>query len=432
MTQIHRPARKFTNAAKPGTSGQSHPLISNSSGFTSIDRNISVSAITSAFSVAPVQEALVPMAAVAFPGFDFELIPPEGETPNEAKMAEAKRGLIKSDKTMRRLKHLRRAWFDTIGYKHSFFNYSLSNDEGWILPDTFFHMPAESFAVAPRSLSGNDNFYLDELLKGLVVDKTDNSTHYYQSQTRSGDPVEIDPDTILHITDETPGLPVLAAIVPVIRQFQFARNKGVMGHLSRAAAPNAVATIDQAYLDLDYQGAKTLGIPTELWNYVSEVIKSQSTDTAFLMPPGTNLSYPAVSAKSPIEVDQYLRREIYTHLIPTTLLDTLGSAISKSSQPAMDFFGLLVNSWREINTADFEAFDTKLLQDNGFELDVRYVWWEISPKDPAQVHKEAFEGLSLGAISINEYREMHDMPPLDEAGKAELEDETNTRNGGML
>jgi hypothetical protein len=434
LANIHRPYKKMRNASAIGAAGQSHPIVSSSAGFIAIDRNITASAITSAFSVGPVQEVLIPTARIAFPGFDFQIVPPEGETPNEQKIAEATRGLIHSDAVVQRLKNIRLAWFDSTGYRHSFFNYSLKTEGQWTLPDVFFHMPAESFAQCPRSVMSNERYYSDPLIGGYVIDRTDNSEHFYQSQTRSGDPIEIDSETIMHISDETPGAQsVLAGAIPTIRQWSFARSKAIMGYLQRAAAPNATAVIESQYLDLDYHGAKTLGVPSELWEYLTAVIKAQSTDTAFLMPPGTKLDYPTLSIRPPIEIDQYLRREIYTHLIPTTLLDTLGNAISKSSAPALEYFLLLANGWRETCAAPYEAYDSNLLNTNGFvDYKVRYIWWEISPKDPVQVHREMVDGVINKVVTINEYRQAHDMSPLDEAGLAQMATEYQSQGGGLF
>lgn len=424
--------KKMLNAS--GTPGQSHPISSSGARYIEIDRNITASAITSAFSVGPVQEALIPTARIAFPGFDFQIIPPEGENPNERKLAEAKKGLVKSDKVMERLKNIRMAWFDTTGYRHSFFNYSLKTDGQWTLPDAFYHLPADSMQMAPRAVYSSERYYCDHLLNGFVIDRTDNSEHFYQSQTKSGDPVEIDPSTVLHIVDETPGKDsVIACILPSIRQWSFARSKAIMGYLQRAAAPNAVATIEGKYLDMEYEGTKIMGVPSELWDHLTALVKAQSTDTAFLMPPGTSLTYPATSAQTPIEIDQYLRREVYSHIIPTNLLDTLGSAISKSSAPALEYFKLLANGWREVCAKKFEDFDSEILNTNGFiDYSVRYIWWDISPKDPVQAHKESLDGLMNRAISINEYRAAHDMPPLDDAAFSQMSNEYNQLGGGML
>jgi hypothetical protein len=176
-----------------------------------------------------------------------------------------------------------------------------------------------------------------------------------------------------------------------------------------------------------------MGIPSEVWSYLDKVIKAQSTDTAFLMPPGTKLDYPTLSARPPIEIDQYLIREITSHLIPVNILDTLGSAISKSSTPALELFQLIVNGWREICARPFEEFYSKLLEDNGFiGWTCEFQWWPIVPEDKAQVHREALDGAMNRLITVNEYRAIHSLPELDDAALAQMSNEYNQLGGGML
>jgi len=437
MTTIHR---KIRNAS--GTTGKSQVNLS-SSGFAAVDRNITASAIVSALSVPPVQGLLLPISKIAFNGYDIVPRPPEEEKANEAKIAEARRGLRMADKVVQSRSNIRQTFFDTLGFRHSIYNYSLKTEEQWTIPDVFKHLPAVSFEAAPDNTRGSDRYFSDPLLKGIVTDADDDSIHYWQSQSRSGKPVEIEADQIFHIQDRTPGeLSYIASIIPTIRQWGFARSQAVMKYLQRVAAPNAVGVIDFQYVtammgdgqgDEGYLGTKTMGIPSEVWDYLDKVIKAQSTDTAFLMPPGTKLDYPTLSARPPIEIDQYLIREITSHLIPVNILDTLGSAISKSSTPALELFQLIVNGWREICARPFEEFYSKLLEDNGFiGWTCEFQWWPIVPEDKAQVHREALDGAMNRLITVNEYRAIHSLPELDDAALAQMSNEYNQLGGGML
>lgn len=432
MTHIHRPTKQL-NAAGGKTAGKSQVSIS-SSGFAPIERNINCSSINSALSVPPVQGLLLPISKMAFAGYDLLVKPQEEDkaAANDAKQAEALKGIKLADRVVKSRDHIRDAFFDTLGYRHSIFNYSISSAEGWNLPDTFKRLPAISFEAAPDEVRNSETLFSDHLLKGIVTDTNDDSVRFFQSQSRTGKPVEIDAEEILHIQDRTPGdLSYVASIIPTIRQWSFARSKAVMKYLERVAAPNAVSSIDMAYLDLDYSGSKTLGVPTELWDYLKKIVQAQSTDTAFAMPPGTSLDYPSLSARPPIEIDQYLIREITTHLIPVNILDTLGSSISKSSAPALELFQHIVNGWRETCARPFEEFYSKLLELNGFEgWTVEFDWWPLIPEDKAQIHKEAFESLSLGAIPRSRYIKMHGWAELTDEEKAELEQEANS--GAML
>lgn len=439
MAKIHR---KYTNASSK-TTGRANVAIS-SAGFAAIDRNINCSAINAALSVPPVQGLLLPISKIAFNGYDIKPMPPEEEKANDAKVAEATKGLLMADKIVKSRNHIRQAFFDTLGFRHAIYNYSMKTEEQWNIPDVFKRLPPTSFEVAPDSARNSDQYFSDPLLKGIVTDNNDDSVHFWQSQSRTGKPVEIDAEQILHIRDETPGdLSYIASIIPTIRQWSFARSQAVMKYLQRVAAPNAVGIIEPSYLELDYQGTKTMGIPSEVWTYLDQVIKAQSTDTAFLMPPGTKLDYPSLSARPPIEIDQYLIREVTSHLIPVNILDTLGSAISKSSAPALELFQLIVNGWREVCARPFEEFYSRILELNGFEgWTCIFEWYPIVPEDKAQVHREAVDTLINGACTINEYRSKHDMPPLPhradvtEGYKGEtiedLMEERASLNGGML
>lgn len=431
IAKIRHTFNKMFNAAGTKTpQGQERPVIS-ASGFTPIDRSINAQSIKAALDIGPVQEILIPTARVAFPGYSIEIEPPDGEKPNEKKIDEAKRGLKMADKKINALKQMRLAWYDTTAYRHSFYNYTVKTDEGWTLPDTFIHMPADSFAAAPRSLMGNEQFYSDPLLQGYVVDRNDNSEHFYQSQTKTGEPIELDPETVLHIADETAGTAsVLAGCVPTIRQWRFVREKGMMGYAQRVAAPNMVATVDLGLAELVAEKMNlpsadvSMGIPKDMWNYLTELIQKQSTDTAFLVPPGSQLSYPAAGVNPPIETDQYLKREIYTHLIPVTLLDTLGSSISKSSAPALEFFELVARGWREVCAAPFENFYNNLLEINGFEGYSCYLeFWDLKPEDEQAAHLRNINRLKEGVATINETRKEEGLEELDDAAVAALIDE---------
>lgn len=427
LPSFHLP--KFMNAAKKSTAeGVERPVVA-SSGFTPVDRSINATVIKAALDIGPVQEVLIPTARVAFPGYTIQVQPPEGETPNETKVDEALRGLKMADKRVHALKMMRLAWYDVTAFRHSLFCFSMTTDEGWTLPDTFFHMPADSFATAPRSIMGNDQYYNDPLIQGYVVDREDNSEHFYQSQTKTGDPVELDPETVLHIADETAGTAsILAGCIPTIRQWRLAREKAMIGYLQRTAAPNMVATIDPSMLDFTAEKIsgvqKEMGIPKEMWDYLKELIQKQSTDTAFLVPPGANVSYPAAGVAPPIETDQYLKREICTHLIPTSLLDTIGSSLTASSQPALDFFELIVNGWREVCAAPFEDFYSKLLENNGFEgYSATLEWWPIKQTDEDAEYAKTLTSLKEGMITINEAREQAGLSELDDAAIAALIEE---------
>lgn len=429
--------RKFKNA-----SGVTRPSVASqpnyaAAAYTPKTTVANPSSIVSAFSIPPVLEAIVPIAMAAFPGYDIDVKPPEGTTWSEQKIAEAKRGIAKADKVVRSLDQTRWAFYDTCGFRHYLGNYSLKTEGNWTLPEVYARLPPESFGKAPSSNSDNEKYWTDPLLKGIQVDRRANEKHFYQAQSQYGEPVEIPEDELLHIFWELPGnQSILASILPTIDFWHFGR-KCLGLSAQRQGVPNAVGTFDLAaaqWLVENSDEAIKNGLPSGIFDIMDEIVKSQSIGTAFALPVGGKLEYPATSGLTPAqELDQYIERKIVLHLIPTHILDTLGSALSKSSQPALDLFLVLANGWREVDARPFEQFyENLLIEHNGFEDGTRvyFNWWPIVKKDEVASHKMAIDEVVQGIATINEGRKKVGLSELDEAGITALIDEHN-RLGGM-
>ena len=434
---IHRPKKQY-NAA-----GVARPPVASQPGYAAqayIPRATvtNASSIVNAYNLPPIQEAIIPTGVAAFPGYDIEVSAPDGETWSEQKLSEAKWGIRHADKVVKSLEQVRWAFYDTIGYRHYLANYTLKTEGNWTLPATFQRLPAESFGKKSQVTQDTERFWLDPLLPGIAQDRKDGSKHYFQSQSQYGEPVEIHAEELLHIFWELPGnQSILASILPTIDFWQFCR-KCLGLSVQRQGVPNAVATFDLAaaqWFAENSDGTLTNGLPSNVWSFMDEVVKSQSSGTAFNLPPGGNLTYPATSGlQAAQEIDQYIERKLLLHLIPTHVLDTLGSAISKSSAPALDLFIILANGWREICARPFEEFYSNILEINGFEgWTCEFIWWPLIPEDKTLKHKEAVDGVDRKCISVNEYRAMHDnLPALDEAGLAQMANEYNSLGGGMI
>jgi len=439
MTKIHRPYKKLTNAA-----GSTRPAVSSqpayaANTYTARSTAINPASIVSAFSVPPIQEAIVPIAMAAFPGFDVEIIPPDGQIWPEAKLQEAKKGLGVAHKVVKPLESIRWAYYDTIGFRHSIFNYSLKTDGNWTIPDTFNRLPAESFGKAPANASDSNKFWRDPLLQGIIVDRASGEKHFYQSQSLYGEPVEVPEEELLHIFWELPGnQSILASIMPTIDFWHYVR-KCLGLSVQRVGVPNAVATFDleaAKWLSENTDTSIVNGLPSGIKDLMDEVVKSQSIGTAFNLPPGGKLEYPATTgAEAAQAIDQYIERKLLLHLVPTQILDTMGQTLSKSSQPALDLFTILSQGWREVCAAPFEHFDEAILIGyNGFEDGTRvfYNWWPIKQEDKVAENNILVSHIANGIVSINEARKKAGYEELAAAGINALIDEHSRLNGGMI
>jgi hypothetical protein len=413
---------KGTGAAA-GIQGSSRPVVYSQPGFSPlpflpITRQVNAASIVSAFSVPPVMQTIIPVAKVAFPGYDIVPHPPEGTKASDQQLAEAKKGLKQADKVVKSLQQVRAIFYDLFGFRNSILNYSLETVGNWTLPAAFEHLPAESFSKSPTTMADPDRYWRDSLLRGIVIDRKDNTKHYYQAQTRGGDPVEIPVDQILHIIEETPGNKShLEAILPTIDFWAFCR-KALALTVQRTGIPNAVASTSIEAMRLwsgdgtsqnpgVYDGPMTMGIPTTVWDHLEKIVKLQSTGNAFNLPPGSSLSYPTVNQPlRATDVDQYVKRDILNAIIPTNILDTLGSAISKSGQPSLDLFILLAAGWRELCAKPLEDWFTWLLELNGFEdgWTVEFQWWDIVPEDINATSARVVADFNSGLLLINEAR----------------------------
>lgn len=436
---IHRPTKKYNAAgvARPPVASQPNYAATS---YLPKATAINPSSIVNAYSLPPIQEAVIPIAVAAFPGFDIEILPPEGETWPEAKLAEAQKGIRQADKIVKSLDCVRWSFYDTIGFRHAIFNYSLKTEGNWTLPDTFQRLPAESFGKAATSITDRNTWWKDPLLQGITQNRKDGSKHYFQAQSEYGEPVEIPEEELLHIFWELPGnQSILASILPTIDFWQFCR-KCLGLSVQRQGVPNAVASFDLAaaqWFADNSNGALTNGLPSNIWDFMDEVVRSQSIGTAFNLPPGGKLDYPATSGlQAAQEIDQYIERKLLLHLIPTHVLDTLGSAISKSSAPALDLFIILANGWREIDARPFEQFYSNILNLNGFEgATCSFEWWPVVQSDKVAEHNMAIADIVNGVATINEVRAKTGYKELDEAGIEALIEERNKlagTPGGMM
>lgn len=376
---------------------------------------VNPASIVATFSVGPVQEVIIPTCETALSGFDLVPHPPKGTKVSDALIAEAEQGLLEADKVIKSLEKMRWAWYDTIGFRKSLFQYSLKTDGQWNMPEEFIRLPADSFGKPPTGVYGNDEYSFDPLLKGIVYKKADKSTHYYQTQTRYGEPVEINPENVLIISEETPGnLSIMASMLPYVDEWRMTRRSLDLA-IHRVGVPNAATEVDRALLDEEWEGEKAMGIPKELWDYLDKIIKAQSSGTAFNMPPGTKLRYPPISmAMNPMEADSYLKRDILQHILPVHILDTVGQAISKTSQPVLDLFLLLTKNRRELCAKPFEDWYSWWLSDqNGFKAWTATVeWWPIGQKDINAEHDSVRKDHAEGLLGINEARVRQGYPEL--------------------
>ncbi len=430
-----RPPPRQMNAAAPALPkanydvvGSPYPVVA-SQPFNSVPqfsynaKATNASSIVAAFSVPPVLQTLVPFAEAALPDVEMIAHAPKGEKPSDQQVQEAEAIIRAINKVVDPLDKARWVLYDTIGFRHSLFNYNIINDQGRNVPGAFIHLAAESFAQNPSSMTDQDLYFRDPLLRGLVFDKTAKVQRYFQKQTKSGEPVEIPAEQILQCTYELPGNEsILGAILPTIYFWNICRRSlGLSQH--RLGEPNAVITTSVEAMNwwaehASGKGKPALknGLPPMIWDYLDQLVALQSAGNRQNLPPGSNLSYPPVNMMNkPQEVEQYIERCILQSIMPSKMLDTLGGAkLSSSGGAVLELFVLLTNSKRKLCVGGLEKFYTTILADlNGFtDWEVTAKWASIVPED-VQAEQSSIRANQLqGIMTINQARKAQGLDEL--------------------
>ena len=122
--------------------------------------------------------------------------------------------------------------------------------------------------------------------------------------------------------------------------------------------------------------------------------------------------------------DEYFKKEILQHLIARDFIEQNNGALSASSDPLIDFFMLVVNSWRPIITKPWELVFNTILELNGFEgWTMEYVMETPDFRDSNSKHTNSLAALQAHAISLARFCEETNRPAPTEEERAQIEEE---------
>jgi hypothetical protein len=113
---------------------------------------------------------------------------------------------------------------------------------------------------------------------------------------------------------------------------------------------------------------------------------------------------------NPMDPDAYLKKEIIEHFFARDILEVTAQAISATASPAKMLLDQLVASYREVNGRPWEHFWNRWLELNGFDLQVSFDYWDITPEDKEADRKHQLMSLNAGSMLINDYRKMQGWP----------------------
>lgn len=409
-------------------------------------RRVDVKLLEQTARAPPVARSLWQLQLIAFPWFDFKIIPPDDKDVDEKEEKELRKKLEDIERRIQTTNMCCQAMYDTITFGSAIFELTWKKDEdGYVVPDIVQRLPAQSFRQAPSHATGDRNKYVvGNILKGIVYDKVNKEYQYWQLQNpygSTGVPVQIPTEQLIHVKDArssyVDGEPYLAGITSTIAQLEFVR-KRVMQTVVRIGTPKQVATvgIPPAYLKaLETSQAPGMltqissAVPgstvtpmdnmlTDLWEMARVVVENQNSDTAVAIPEGIKLDWERPSIPfNPTEIDQYLIKEAIYHIFPRDILEVAAQAISTTSSPLLELLKMMVQGWQSLCSIQFENLIwNKFLELNGYEgYRIEMDWASLIPPDQQKVETLAIQKFNMHVITLNEARSEIGLPQLDPA-----------------
>ena len=399
---------------------------------------VSPAMIASNRSIPIVLESISGLSRLCFSNFDHVLKPLDASDDTQGKnielameqirIQEKRIGRIGKAKRQGTIGLIRASALDGWSFRQSLAEYSTVQEGNWLNFQDIQSLPALSFSMA-SSLNG-DEFVVDKLLPGVVFDKKQDLTRFFQ-YPGVGQAKELDPEGILYIEDVTvpDDTSFLKVLHPIMEQWKEIRKYSMLAE-RRVAVPNQTSRVDAK----DVIALADSGLLTKRPNFVQELIdkcddlaENQSYANTKSVPPGARLEYPNISMPlNPWEADQYLKDEISDFFFKRNVIKRVQQSISSSDTSQKALLDTHIFSERELWGKPFEGLWNQWLEWNGFELYDEFAYWDWTPADQTAIVSREVMKLNAGMTLINDARKACGDREYTEAEIAQLITERQT------
>ena len=389
---------------------------------------------------------------------DIKINPPEDQDAQAVSYKTAKiRRQIKKLDTLYQVKTLmKQGWIDTVVMGSAFNELGIPYNpedkaaslqeviesnipwpkiDGWKAPAFAEYRDATSFTIWPPGIAPiGPRWISGRVLKGVVYDSSERNMQYWQSFHNFIVPVQIPSARVMHIKDQVSryvdGESYLAGAMPSIVQQEFSRKvmmlaihrwgAGVVG-IKVGTLKNA-AGVPITAADPEGKGRSRQAV-ANLW--ADDLLKNWDNANAFKLLEEHELIFPPNRIGSDTtKPDEYFKKEILQHLIARDFIEQNNGALSASSDPLIDFFMLVVNSWRPIITKPWELVFNTILELNGFEgWTMEYVMETPDFRDSNSKHTNSLAALQAHAISLARFCEETNRPAPTAEERAQIVEE---------
>ena len=285
-----------------------------------------------------------------------------------------------------------------------------------VCPNELRNLPWNSFRELPR---GFMDIYND-IMPGIVIDKTTKQVRVFQKEDDRTAPKEIQ-DTLIVQDPTAPkpaGKPGCLPVVALITNSNYA-DKAWNQKMNRVAAPSIFPYVEK--------------ITANNKAYVEAIGKKWGKDTCFIMTDGMDFRDPHLVESSTAEERLiWLKKRIDGFYNPSTFLQKDGNTIGGADTGALRLVNnMIASTLARIENGLGEKILQKWLDDNGFAgytAEVRFPRPETT--DDTQVLAEITEANKNGQISRAEARQKYpnlDLPELTPEEEAKMDAEFTAR-----
>jgi len=299
--------------------------------------------------------------------------------------------------------------------------------DGWKAPAFAEYRDATSFTIWPPGvLPVGPRWISGRILKGVVYDSQERTMQYWQSFHNFIVPIQIPTARVMHVKDQigryVDGESYLAGVMPTIAQQEYSR-KVMMLAIKRWGAGVVGVKVgvlkgpDGKPINAADPEGKGRARQTVANEWAENLVKNWDGANAFKLLEEHDLIFPPSRIGSETsKPDEYFKREILQHLVTRDFIEQNNGALSASSDPLIDFFMLVVNSWRPIVCKPWEHLFNTILELNGFEgWTLEYVMETPDFRDSNSKHANSLAALQAHAITLARFCEETNRPaPTDE------------------
>ena len=315
------------------------------------------------------------------------------------------------------LSHTARAALpDMLLWGPSIYNQVWTRENGELVCKELIRLHPYTFANPPSSGSVGSNLIYGRILQGIIYNTLDRTTHYYQTQTNGGSPVELPAESLFVMKDPADNYPdgesVIYSVAPIVAFLNYAWN--TLGQqMFRTGAPLMFIKIENP------QPAKVInGVAIESdVEYAQKILANWGKDTGYTLRSNFTLEKVEVKEGSLAITSVKLGSETITnYLNPAGMIGKEGTLISGNSNAQLKLLNNYIVGMITMLEHQLSELPNYYLKHNAFPSDyyATVTIQHTSIEDESINLQKAQLGATNRSLTVNEARKLLGFEPVND------------------